>query len=318
MMTDPMTPLGLSVWQLTAARPMAEAGGRLFVDVTRALASPVTRAGLLEVMGKGDPLIGNALQAIVDRGDFIRSVHVEDAGATPPSVPPMPSTPIETDPAIVTGLIARTEASVAALRHDIGDLSGTALLDFILEDVAELRRLLFDPLGRQVFMSAMDAASWLNDRLLAWLGEKNVADTLTLSVPNNVTSAMGLALLDVADAIRPHPGVVAFLRQVDDDGFLDELPALDGGRDARDAILGWLDRYGMRGVGEIDITRPRWSERPATLLPLILGHVDGFGAARRRAGSSRDGGRPRRRNGTSWHACGRCRPGTRRPTRRSG
>ena len=35
MMTDPMKPLGLSLWQLTAPRPMAEAGGRLFVDVTR-------------------------------------------------------------------------------------------------------------------------------------------------------------------------------------------------------------------------------------------------------------------------------------------
>ena len=35
MMTDAMTPLGLSVWQMTTPRPMAEAGGRLFVDVTR-------------------------------------------------------------------------------------------------------------------------------------------------------------------------------------------------------------------------------------------------------------------------------------------
>ena len=34
MMTDAMKPLGLSLWQLTAARPMYEAGGRLFVDVT--------------------------------------------------------------------------------------------------------------------------------------------------------------------------------------------------------------------------------------------------------------------------------------------
>ncbi|MDF2758454.1 MAG: hypothetical protein K0S99_1086, partial [Thermomicrobiales bacterium] len=40
MMTDPMKPLGLSFWQLTTPRPMAEAGGRLFVDVTQILASP--------------------------------------------------------------------------------------------------------------------------------------------------------------------------------------------------------------------------------------------------------------------------------------
>ena len=40
----------------------------------------------------------------------------------------------------------------------------------------------------------------------------------------------------------------------------------------------------MRCAGEIDITRPRWSERPTTLVPLILGNVKGFapGAAERR------------------------------------
>jgi pyruvate,water dikinase len=95
---------------------------------------------------------------------------------------------------------------------------------------------------------------------------------------------MGLALLDVADAIRPHPDVVAFLQHVEDDGFLDELPKLAGGREARDAIRAWLDKYGMRGVGEIDITRPRWSERPVMLLPILLGHIENFapGAAERR------------------------------------
>ena len=126
-------------------------------------------------------------------------------------------------------------------------------------------------------MAGMEAAWWLNDKLQAWLGEKNVADTLTQSVPNNVTSEMGLALLDVADVIRPHPEVVAFLQHVKDDGFLNELPRLAGGREARDAIRAWLDKYGMRGVGEIDITRPRWSERPTMLVPILLGHIQNFG-----------------------------------------
>ncbi len=60
---------------------------------------------------------------------------------------------------------------------------------------------------------------------------------------------------------------MAFLDHVDDDGFLDELAKLAGGPDARDAIQAFLDTYGMRCVGEIDITRPRWSERPTTLVP---------------------------------------------------
>ena len=51
MMTDPMKPLGLSLFQLTAARPMFAAGGRLFVDVTKQLASPAGRDVLLNVLG---------------------------------------------------------------------------------------------------------------------------------------------------------------------------------------------------------------------------------------------------------------------------
>src|SRR5690349_5525350 len=57
MMTDPMKPLGISFWQLTAARPMYEAGGRLFVDVTDDLASPAKRDILVNVLGNSDPLM---------------------------------------------------------------------------------------------------------------------------------------------------------------------------------------------------------------------------------------------------------------------
>src|SRR5207342_513040 len=170
-----------------------------------------------------------------------------------PPLPPAAPAPIETDPAIVVELIERNQASIATLKRDIRTRSGTALLDFIVADMQELRRILFDPQSNQVWMSAMEATSWLNDNLLAWLGEKNAADTLTQSVPYNVTSEMGLTLLDVADAVRPHPDVVAFLQQVEDEGFLngEELPKLAGGRAARDAILAWLDKFGCRGVGEI-------------------------------------------------------------------
>ena len=215
--------------------------------------------------------------------------------------------PLETDPAIVTELIGRTQASIAALQRDIRAKSGAALVDFILADIPELKRLLFDPRSHQVFMAAMDATWWLNEQLHAWLGEKNAADTLTQSVPNNVTSEMGLALLDVADVIRPHPDVVVFLHHVDDDGFLDELAKLEGGREARDAIGAYLDMYGMRCVGEIDITRPRWSERPTTLVPVILGNIKNFEPGEPRGASSTGGRRRGRRNRSCWSACGPCR-----------
>ncbi|MGW6144538.1 rifamycin-inactivating phosphotransferase [Streptomyces sp. NPDC055140] len=281
MMTDPMKPLGFSMWQLTAMVPMHEAGGRLFVDVTRRLASPASRAGLLEAMGKGDPLIRHALETVLDRDGFVPTLP--DAGPGGPPAGGAPA-PIDTDPAVVTELIERSRESIAALERDIRTKTGPALFDFLLEAFEEHKRVLSDPLSIQAIMAGMQATWWLNDKLQEWLGEKNVADTLTLSAPDNITSEMGLALLDVADVIRPQPEVVAFLQDVHGDDFLDELAKLAGGTEARDAIEAYLDRYGMRCVGEIDITRPRWRERPSTLVPVILDNVRNFepGAAERR------------------------------------
>jgi rifampicin phosphotransferase len=273
MMTDAMKPLGLSMWQLTARPKMHIAGGRLFVDATPRLRSPARRAGFLELVGKSDPLTHDALQSILERGDFIPSLP-DDAPAEP--LPGGAPGAIETDPNIVSELIEGSEASITACRHEIVTKSGPALFDFILADLQELKRILFDPRSHQVFMTAMQASWWLNEHLQAWLGETNAADTLTRSVPHNITSEMGLALLDVADAIRPHPTVVAFLRHVEDDDFLEQMSELAGGPQARDAIRAYLERYGMRCVGEIDITRTRWSERPTTLLPMILANVENF------------------------------------------
>ncbi|CAM4101669.1 rifamycin-inactivating phosphotransferase [Nocardia ninae] len=273
MMTDAMKPLGISLWQLTSRAPMRDAGGRLFVDVTTALSSPTTSAGLVAALGESDPLIADALQAVIDH-DFVRQVPEEDSAQAP--APQAAPSAIETDPDIVTELIADSEASLTALKQDIRTQSGPALLDFIHADIQELRRVLFTPRGLQVITAAMDASEWLNDRLREWLGEKNAADALTQSVPGNVTSEMGLALLDVADVIRPHPEVVAYLQHAQD-GFLDELAEYPGGRETRAAIENFLDRYGMRCAGEIDITRPRWRESPVTLVPTILGNIKNFG-----------------------------------------
>ncbi|MET8685063.1 rifamycin-inactivating phosphotransferase [Streptomyces sp. NPDC004732] len=298
MMTDAMKPLGLSMWQLTAMVPMHHAGGRLFVDVIRRLGSPAGRAGLLDLIGKGDPLIRDALETVLDRGDFVPSLPDEGPGGPRPggARPGGAPTPIPTDSAVVTELIERSRTSLAALRSDIGSKSGPALFEYLLQAFDEHKRVLGDPLSMQAIMAGMEATWWLNDHLQEWLGEKNAADTLTLSAPDNITSEMGLALLDVADAVRPHPEVVAFLRNLGDTrdtgdtgdgqdiGFLEGMAKLPGGTEARDAIESYLDLYGMRCVGEIDITRPRWSERPSALVPVILDNVRNFapGAAERR------------------------------------
>jgi pyruvate,water dikinase len=279
MMTDPMTPLGISVWQLTSPAPMRVAGGRLYVDATARLSSPAMRAATLEVIGRSDPLIRDALETVLARSDFIPS------GDDGPAVPPGGGgrlEPIDADPAVVAELIERNRASVADLQREIQTRSGPALFEFILADIEELRAHLTGPETHQAVMAGFEATWWLNDKLQEWLGEPNAADVLSLSAPGNVTAEMGLALLDVADVIRPLDEVVAFLRGVEGETFLDDLAGVEpGGNAARDAIVSYLDAYGMRCVGEIDIARPRWSEAPSALVPMLLSNVESFGPGER-------------------------------------
>jgi len=170
----------------------------------------------------------------------------------------------------------RSQASIEELQQSIQTKSGPELIDFIQEDIQQLRKGISGPQGFGVIMTAMNASSWINEKMKEWLGEKNVADTLSQSVPNNITSEMGLALLDVADVIRPYPEVIEYLQHAKDDNFLDELVQFDGGQESRDAIQAYLNKYGMRCAGEIDITRTRWSEKPTTLIPMILRNIKNF------------------------------------------
>ncbi|MEC2714471.1 phosphoenolpyruvate synthase [Bacillus cereus] len=286
MMTDAMKPLGLSFFLLTTSAPMRKAGGRLFVDATQQLALPASRAYLVNTLGKSDPLVRDALTTIIERDHFIKLLpNEEKEKSASKSKPPVSSQPeIEIDPAIVTDLIKNSEASIEELKRNMQTKSGVDVLDFILEDIQQLKKVLFNPQSIAVIMAGMNASAWINEKMEQWLGEKNVADALSQSVQNNITSEMGLALVDVADVIRPYPEVIAYLQHVEEDNFLDELVQYNGGEKARDTIIAFLNKYGMRCSGEIDITKTRWSEKPTTIIPMILNNIRDFeyGASKRK------------------------------------
>jgi len=281
MMTDAMKPLGISVRQLTTARPMFVAGGRMFADVAKDLASPSGRHMIINVLGKSDPLIKDALTTIVERGDFIPALPADNhehplAKYNSSDTAASFKSKVENDPAIIVGLIKHGEEAMAILKQDIQSKSGIALIDFIQDDFKRLHQFLFEPNVMGVIMDGMNALAWVNEKVQEWLGEKNVADTVSQSVANNTTAEMGRELLDVADAIRPYPAVVAYLQQVKNDDFLNGMFKLDGGQQAYDALTDFLNKYGMRCAGEIDITKPRWAEKPSILVPVILSNIKNF------------------------------------------
>lgn len=274
MMTDAMKPLGLSFFLMTTPARMCTAGGRLYIDVARQLSAPASRELLIGTFGKYDPLFRDALITVVEREGFIKP--------SADTIPPRPQPKVENDPAIVTELIQATRASIDELRTSIQTQQGVALFDYIQHDLETLKRNLSNQQSLAVIMAGMETSAWVNEKMFEWLGEKGVADIISQSVPNNITSEMGLALLDVADAMRPFPEVIAFLQEGHEQHFLAALKQLN--HTAWKAITDFLDRYGMRCVGEIDITKTRWSEQPAMLAPLILSNIRNFapGESRRK------------------------------------
>src|SRR5579859_1903194 len=293
MMTDAIKPLGLSFFLLTTRAPMRTAGGRLFVDITQNLSSAAGRTSLIDVLGQSDPLFRDALQTVVAREGFIplssEGADVPPQGNHMAGMSPEYLAEFERNTGLVPALIAQWQASNEELQRSIQMKTGVALLDFIKADVAQLQKLLFNPESSGAIRVGIYALAWINDKILEWLGEKNAADTLSQAAPNNVTAEMGLDLLDVADAVRPYPAVVRFLETATGDEALEQLAEVPGGRQVHDALRAYLEKYGKRCAGEIDITRERWAERPAVLFPTILGNVRNFdpGAANRRVEEGR-------------------------------
>ncbi|SET35043.1 phosphoenolpyruvate synthase [Natronincola peptidivorans] len=283
MMTDAMKPLGLTFFQMFFRRfggvVVEEAGGRMFMDVSHELRSQIKAKILLGSIAKVDILMENALRNVMKRKDFIKSL---------PSGKSMMSAGSgiggglmdaikfysKNDPSIVTNLIAKSEDRLHKREEIMSHLSGSDLFDFIDKDMDEFKKAVTNGYG--AYFVAMYASDWLNKRMEKWLGEKNVADTLSQSVKNNVTSEMGLELLDVADVARQYPEVMEYFTHANDETFFQDLSKLMGGKEVSEVMESYLKKYGMRCTGETDISRPRWNEKPTTLIAAIMGYVKNF------------------------------------------
>lgn len=96
---------------------------------------------------------------------------------------------------------------------------------------------------------------------------------VTRGLPHNVTTQMDLDLWDAARAIQSDPEATAHFKRLDaaalaDDYLAGVLPAT-----AQQAVTGFLRKYGMRGIGEIDLGRPRWRENPAPVMQSIQSYL---------------------------------------------
>ena len=283
MMTEPINPLGISFFGLISGYELTCAGGRLFIDLSHDLASFAGRKVVLSTAGKNDPFMHSALVNFLKRKELVKTLpkgkRMFRLGAEGLSWS-LPGHALKiyrkNDTGVVKRLMSKAEASIHEAEQRLKNASGETLFAQIEEDQKNLKKVLYDSESMAVIMVGLYAVYWLNRKMEKWLGEKNVADTLSQSVLHNVTSEMGLALLDVSDAARGYPEVQKYLAHANDETFFEDLKQLDGGPAFISALRAFLEKYGMRCTGEIDMTKTRWSERPSILAPVILSNIKNF------------------------------------------
>ncbi|MBW9159722.1 phosphoenolpyruvate synthase, partial [Clostridium tagluense] len=280
MMTEAMSPLSMTffavLFKMMVDTPMYYAGGRIYVDSSNELRSPIMRKSFVKGLKSVDVLMQNAFYNVLKRDDIMKNLYKSKKAMVPVKL--ISYWLIKTieyyrknDPSIPEYFMSRSRAMMSDLEQQSQKISGNELFDFIEKSMAQIKDNMMDTYG--VVFSGAYATSWINKKLEKWLGEKNLADTLAQSVSNNVTSEMGLELLDVSDVVRKYPEVIKYLEHPKDETFFEDLVKLPGGIEARDAIREFLKKYGMRCSAEIDISRTRWNERPTILVPLILGNI---------------------------------------------
>ncbi|NUT40079.1 MAG: phosphoenolpyruvate synthase, partial [Thermoactinospora sp.] len=278
----PLTPLGLSGLKMitsgaagmfgfpvadrhAGAPPIGESGQRLWIDITPALRSRVGRTVLPRMLSVGEArtgviferLTGNPAFSVTQHsrrpflrrvGGFARRMHV-----------PSRVRLALTNPARAIALSKRIGAELDARLR----IAGTATP---LERLDHAERVLYatPPVIASIMPMALAGYGMLGlASKLSGMTLSQLQDVLR-SVPNNPTTEMDLELWHLATRIEPFPDVpVAELVAAYHAGTLPQ----------REQIAAFLDAYGHRGVAEIDLGVPRWSDDPTHIIGVLANYL---------------------------------------------
>jgi pyruvate,water dikinase len=289
MMTDAMKPLGISVLRMIVpfgkdlpreeSHLLKEAGSRLYFDVTPLLQYPQVRKRLPSILPAADESIGRAVQEFITREEFQdamkpdRHLNLSQIWKVMPVVLTIMGNILYRDnhQAIdqLNGFICE---QVRVNRSRLEDTSGLGRIVLIQDMLSNLITEII-PYIASYLPTGIASYKMIENLSQKWLGDNDELPGISKSPPKNVTTEMGLQLGDLADALRSCPEVIEYLEHADDACFLTNLSRVAGGREMLPLFQEFLLKYGMRGTGEIDITRMRWREEPTQFLPMVLSYV---------------------------------------------
>ncbi|MDX8367673.1 phosphoenolpyruvate synthase [Cytobacillus sp. IB215665] len=277
MMTDAMKPLGISVLRTIFPKSFfEESGGRLFINPTLFLQTKLGRKIFPKALNSMDESISRAVEEFIHRPDFMKS-PVMKKSIRPllkhlrPIIKEVLLKIFIHDPSLARGHVEDVmDRVVKIVRDDLHHKSGVIRLEAVKNNLEQLighvSKIMANP------MTLMITARVLQKKLYQMTGSDYEFNQLTKSLPGNIMSEMGHEMGDLADLIRDLPEVEKYLKSAQDDSFYEGLLMVKGGKSFLQSFEAFIDKYGMRCPGEIDITRPRWRENPTLITSTILGN----------------------------------------------
>ena len=276
MMTEPMKPLALSVF--SALVPiMTEAGGRFYADMTIPLGIKPLRKRIPKVLRRMDEQLGAALEEAATR----MAAKIPGRRIPLRIVAPVAFTAARTilnniffaDPSARRHAVNRfIEEAVRRCREQIWSSGSRPRIGMIRQDMKQ-----------RVFPALIQVApNWVSGELVSeivkkllrrLLGDAESFHALGRSLPGNVTSELGLMIGDLADLVRQNRQLADYLEKASDADFDQGLDNIPDSEAFRRKLEQFMQRYGMRCPGEIDISKPRWREAPTALVPAIMSHA---------------------------------------------
>jgi pyruvate,water dikinase len=257
------------------------AGSRLFIDVTALFVAPRLRSAYLAVLSHVYRDVALGIESLCKREEFrddpwaIADIVSATAALAGPVVLRAPGLLATGDPAdnareaeqildeLVLGAKARISSApegserVRRIAHEFNS--------FFVRARPALSRVITGIVAHRA-LTRLARGSWAKD-------VRDELEHLLRGLPGNVTTEMDLAVGDLSDRARESEAVAALLSAVDRPypALRRELERCDGGPAFLLALDRFIERYGDRGVAEIDVSRPRWRDDPSLLLRVIAG-----------------------------------------------
>ncbi len=292
---DPVTPLGRELVAtlivnimgilgrhetLASQRVVLTAGERIFADITGFVRHPRGRHLIRSILGVIEPGAGLALDAVWE-DPRLAVQHSRPRLRTVLRVARFAAYMLAR---LVYSLIAPASSRQEVWKK-IDDAIARAQADVdraeTLAEVLQSANGFFETTFTTLFPAIIPriAAGMAPLNLLLRLGEslpdgRQLALAVTRGMPHNVTTEMDLALWQTAQAIRSDPESLAAFQHEEASNLAARFQA-EALPDASQSAVGrFLDRYGVRGLAEIDMGRPRWREDPAPVMQALQSYLN--------------------------------------------